>query len=231
MLHCSIDAFKLFFLSIGVRRTSRCELAKLICAPGCWRWSKELVNTVVSMPMTCSWRSVTPHPLSARRCWRILGSPSCHSKRSEPIFCCRPWGTRWWSAPIQHLHFCTILLMQIRQLMESANKPPACISSSHPPTHIYVHTHMHAQGLICTLGGQLPVNGLLDALIFPPPPSSRPRPVSLFDLVGCYPAKPGRPFLRAHAHTQTHLSPRCRRQQHQHQSMRRALEETNSATW
>lgn len=40
--------------------------------------------------------------------------------------------------------------------------------SSHPPIHIYAHTHtcVPAHRLICALGGQLPVNGLLNALIF-----------------------------------------------------------------
>lgn len=58
--------------------------------------------------------------------------------------------------------------------------------------------------------------------------SARPRLVSLFDLVGCYPERPPPPLS-----TSTHInrypaSSRCRRQQHQHESMHRALEETNS---
>lgn len=61
-------------------------------------------------------------------------------------------------------------------------------SPSHPPTHICIYSHTHTRRLICTPRGQLPVNGLLGPLIFFP--SARPRPVSLFDLVGCYPAKP-----------------------------------------
>lgn len=97
-------------------------------------------------------------------------------------------------------------------------------SPSHPPTHICIHSNTHTRRLICTPRGQLPVNGLLGPLIFFP--SARPRPVSLFDLVGCYPAKPAPP-------PQTHIHPsssQCRRQKHQRRSMYQALEETNSAT-
>lgn len=65
-------------------------------------------------------------------------------------------------------------------------------------SHIQKHTHVHR--LICTPGGQLSVNGLLGELIFFL--SARPQPVSLFDLVGCYPAKPAHPFLCVRIHTQ-----------------------------
>lgn len=67
----------------GAKKSSSCAPARHTCVRGCWRWRRASVNTVASTPMTCSWRSVTPRPPSARTCWRTLGSPSCHSNRSE----------------------------------------------------------------------------------------------------------------------------------------------------
>lgn len=71
-------------------------------------------------------------------------------------------------------------------------------SPSHPPTHICIYSHTHTQVDLHSKGPAPSkwIAGPIDFFF----PSARPRPVSLFDLVGCYPAKPPPP---PHTHTNT----------------------------
>lgn len=69
-------------------------------------------------------------------------------------------------------------------------------SPSHPPTHICIYSHTHTQVDLHSKGPAPSkwIAGPIDFFF----PSARPRPVSLFDLVGCYPAKPPPPHTHTH---------------------------------
>lgn len=67
----------------GVRKSSSSSPVRPTCVCRSWKLSKASVRRVASTHMSFSWRSVTLHPPSVKRCWRTRVSRSCHSNRSD----------------------------------------------------------------------------------------------------------------------------------------------------